>query len=193
MSTPKVNSSPKKLWINNFISPITSVDHLSDSDVSSNEEYKSVRSSLSKASLDPYCQKSLDSINHLGDFGRKNVHLPTYGSAQNIPNGNKSVKSHYNSTMKSIQMRSDGTLSTNSVKSNIMEAAAPVTNLKLMGPKLKASYTSLKPISSNLPVAPPVNAPLDVTQTLPRVKKSNLNKNFGSQKKVVEVSKDFFG
>lgn len=52
MSTPKPNTGGKKLWEHNFISPIVANVHYSDSDTSSTEEYRSVKSSASKISLE---------------------------------------------------------------------------------------------------------------------------------------------
>lgn len=186
MSTPKVNTAPKKFWTNNCISPITSIEHLSDSDVSSNEDYKSVRSSMSKNSLGHYSQKSLDSLNYLGDHHRKikSAQLPQYASTQTVYKGNQPVSTKYGNNVQSVQRKNDGTFVSN------MEAPAPVTNLRLMDHKLKSSYTNLKPMNSNLPVAPPppMNATMNVTKTLQKTKKSVGSQNFEKSSKIVEVS-----
>lgn len=170
MSTPKVNTMPKKFMVNNFISPITSNENLSDSDVSSTEDYKSVRSSLSKGSLESYSQSRY----YLGNNDTRTMQQQ---SIQKLFKNN--VTRNSNEKLKSKQIANDTTVNYGS-RSNV-EVNVPVTNLKLMGQKLKASYTSLKPISANLPVVPPLN----VTKTLTRPKKSQ---NFDAHTKVVEVS-----
>lgn len=58
MSTPKNASAPKILWDNNFTSPIVPLEATSDSDLSSIDDYKSVKSTeSSKTSLDGYMPK----------------------------------------------------------------------------------------------------------------------------------------
>lgn len=41
----------------------------------------------------------------------------------------------------------------------VPSAGSITSNLRTMKPSLKGSYTSLKPVNSYLPVAPPINAP----------------------------------
>lgn len=166
MSTPKVNTVPKKFLVNNFISPITSNENLSDSDMSSSEDYKSVRSSLSKGSLDSYCQSR---------------HYFTGNETKTMPM-QQPIQKVFKSNVLKNSKKNEGVL-INRPKSNV-EVNVPVTNLKLMGQKLKASYTSLKPMSTNLPVVPPLN----VGKTLTRPKKTDANQTFDAHTKVVEVS-----
>lgn len=184
MSTPIVNIAPKKFWVNNLISPITSNENLSDSDRSSNEEYKSVRSSLSKCSLENYSQRSADSIPHLGGSTTKlkSAPNPLYYATQKMY---KSNSSHNN--MKTLQLKSENTLSMVHKSKNKMEVPPPATNLKQMDQKLKASYTSLRPISTNLPVAPPITS-MNVTKTLIKSKNTGDIQNLDYTTKVVEVS-----
>ncbi|CAH1124634.1 unnamed protein product [Ceutorhynchus assimilis] len=47
------------------------------------------------------------------------------------------------------------------------------SNLKTMGTKLKGSYTSLRPISANLPVVPPLNGNGDSTFVKPQIPKAS--------------------
>lgn len=58
MSTPKPNSGPKRFFENHFISPIVPLEPLSDSELSSNDDYRSVKSSNSKISLENYTGKT---------------------------------------------------------------------------------------------------------------------------------------
>lgn len=61
------------------------------------------------------------------------------------------------------------------------------SNLKTMGPTLKGSYTSLRPISANLPVAPPIGSQMNTTVTLPRATNPNVTQNIDNRPKVAEV------
>lgn len=188
MSTPKVNTASKKLFINNLISPITSKENLADSDISSNEEYKSVRSSLSKDSLVNYNQKSIDNITYFADIDTKlkSMKYPVSVSTHKTYKINPPMNKFSDSNLRAVKLKNDGKLN-NVYKANI-NMETPVTNLKLMNQKLKASYTSLKPMSTNLPVAPPITSTLNATKTLPRTKKSSENQNVESHTSVVEVS-----
>ncbi|XP_044748292.1 uncharacterized protein LOC123309306 [Coccinella septempunctata] len=156
MSTPKPNWSNKMfnrvMWEHSIISPIVTGDIQSDSGDSS-DEYKSVKSSFSKISLESNPVKQTRSLVSLQDpsDARKLKSINT------VVNPNNFCK---------VPMRGSA--------SNLQKLVAPVpklpqarvpsagsitSNLKTMKPSLKGSYTSLKPVNSYLPVAPPINAP----------------------------------
>lgn len=172
MSTPKVNTTARKFWINNPISPINSSGNLSDSDKSSNEEFRSVRSSLSKESIENLPHNQINAVLQ-----------KTYKA------NNPSITKNSCSNMDHLQLRSNGgpLLKKSTTKS---EKTRSVSNLALMGQQLKSSYTSLKkPICTNLPVAPPpIISDLNVTKTFLRTKKFGSSQNIDSNSKIVEVS-----
>lgn len=192
MSTPKITTGSKKLWENNFISPIIPNEPLSDSDVSSTDEYKSVKSTFSKASEENYLSKPVKSLGYLGgniDTKLKNTHRSTYTMAgqkplQVIPNN---IRASY-TNLRTIQSNIPGSQG-NLYKSGNVRAQPPSTNLKTMGQRLKGSYTSLRPISANLPVAPPITPQLNTTTTLSKATNPNVTQNIDTRSKVAEVSK----
>ncbi|XP_019874188.2 uncharacterized protein LOC109602289 isoform X2 [Aethina tumida] len=146
MSTPKPNTGGKKLWEHNFISPIVANVHYSDSDTSSTEEYRSVKSSASKISLETDRSKP-PKLSNLDKKPRTMLMGGTYKkpAPRSIP--------------------TSGNLQAGGLKSsqpNIRAPVMPPSNLKTMGTGLKGSYTNLRPISTYLPVAPP---PLNQTVT----------------------------
>lgn len=190
MSTPKTVQGSKNLWENNFISPIIPNEPLSDSDVSSTDEYKSVKSTFSKASMENYISKPVKSMGYLGgniDTKLKNTHRSTYTLAsqkplQVIPNN---IRASY-SNLRTVQSNIPGSQG-NLYKSGNIKTQASSTNLKTMGHRLKGSYTSLRPISANLPVAPPIVPQLNTTTTLPRATNPNVTQNIDTRSKVAEV------
>ncbi|KAJ8946121.1 hypothetical protein NQ318_013171 [Aromia moschata] len=191
MSTPKPNTGTKKLWENNFISPIISNERLSDSDMSSNDEYKSVKSTFSKVSLEEYDGKSVKSLGYLGsniDTKLKTAQRSAYTSAGQKPLQAvcNTVRGSY-SNLKAVQSNIPGSQPNIYKPTGVSRATASTTNLLSMGHKLKGSYTSLRPISSNLPVAPPITPQLNSTLTLPKATNPNVTQNIDGHSKVVEV------
>ncbi|KAJ8911459.1 hypothetical protein NQ315_013563 [Exocentrus adspersus] len=190
MSTPKINTGSKKLWENNFISPIISNEHFSDSDASSTDEYKSVKSTVSRVSLENYVDKPVKSLGHsrnnvdtkLRTSQRSTYTLPSQKPLQVIPSN---IRSSY-SNLKTIQSKIPGSQN-NLYKPSNCKTEVPGTNLKTMGQRLKGSYTSLKPISTNLPEAPPIIPQLNTTTTLSKGINSNVMQNINSYSNVAEV------
>lgn len=164
MSTPKISTASKKLWENNFISPITATETISDSDQSSNDDYKSVRSTISsKASLDQFVIKQqpkslgyvaapLDTtikINQKGSY--------TTSAPKPMPVVRPNAKINSYSNLKPMNSNIPGSYSNIYKLSTAKQQPINTgSNLRTMGTKLKGSYTSLRPMSSNLPVAPPL-------------------------------------
>ncbi|KAJ8955290.1 hypothetical protein NQ314_006903 [Rhamnusium bicolor] len=179
----------KKLWENNFISPIISNEHLSDSDLSSNDEYKSVKSSFS---LENYNSKPTKSLGYLGtniDTKVKTNPRSTFTLASQKPLQviSSNIRASY-SNLRTVQSNIPGSQSNLYKPSTVNRPPSSATNLKTMGQKLKGSYTSLRPISANLPVAPPITSQLNITATLPRATNPNVTQNIDVHSKVVEVS-----
>nr|CAH7726102.1 unnamed protein product [Callosobruchus chinensis] len=166
MSTPKVMTAvPRKLLDNCIISPIVigGGEPTSDSDGSSNDEYRSVKSSATSLEnfTAPKSAKCLPS-----SAGPVNTKLMTNPRSAHTMASTKTVqagpmaKAAYSSQPKAVPSYKQSGLQ--------MRPASSVSNLKSMGPRLKGSYTSLRPISANLPVAPPIHASSmqNVTQTV---------------------------
>ncbi|XP_018580060.1 uncharacterized protein LOC108917781 isoform X2 [Anoplophora glabripennis] len=190
MSTPKTIQGSKNLWENNFISPIIPNEPLSDSDVSSTDEYKSVKSTFSKASMENYIGKPVKSMSYLGgniDTKLKNTYRSTYTLSsqkplQVIPNN---IRASY-SNLRTVQSNIPGSQG-NLYKPSNVKAQAPSSNLKTMGHRLKGSYTSLRPISANLPMALPIVPQLNTTTTLSKATNPNVTRNIETRSKVAEV------
>ncbi|XP_056634842.1 uncharacterized protein LOC130443952 [Diorhabda sublineata] len=164
MSTPKISTASKKLWDHNFISPITTVETISDSDHSSNDDYKSVRSTISsKGSLDQFVVKqqpkslgyapiSLDATIKISQKGSYTAPAP-----KPLPVTRPYAKTNSYSNLKPMNSNIPGSYSNIYKMSTAKQPSINMgSNLKTMGTKLKVSYTSLRPMSSNLPVAPPL-------------------------------------
>ncbi|KAL3266940.1 hypothetical protein HHI36_011090 [Cryptolaemus montrouzieri] len=162
MSTPKPNWSNKVLnrimWDHSVISPIITGDIQSDSGDSS-DEYKSVKSSFSKNSVEsnpvkqtrslvslqePSDARKLKSINTLTNQGNL-CKVPARGSVSNL--------------------QKLGASAPKIPQSRVYSAGSINSNLKSMKPSLKGSYTSLRPVNTHLPVAPPINAPPQTQNT----------------------------
>lgn len=147
MSTPKPSNQPRKIPDPLHLSPIGATIERSDSDLSSNDDYTTVRSKISPATSDPEMlscdsDKYSKSSTNLAAAPRqyvKSVHTmtkpkPSYirGSLTNLRNVGANLKGSY-------------------------------TNLKSVSTNVRGSYTSLNPVNKILPVAPP---PLDSTMVL---------------------------
>lgn len=156
MSTPKPNWSKKVfnriMWEHSIISPIVTSEIQSDSGESS-DEYKSVKSSFSKNSVESNPVKQTRSLVSLQDpsDARKLKSINTVINPNNLckvpMRGSTSNLQKFNAPVPKIsQMR-------------VPSATSITSNLKTMKPSLKGSYTSLKPVNTYLPVAPPINAP----------------------------------
>ncbi|XP_030747269.1 uncharacterized protein LOC115875869 isoform X1 [Sitophilus oryzae] len=167
MSTPKVNMGVDKLWENNFLSPIVSLDKQTKSTL-----YSRV------SNVDTYI-KQTDS--------NKDTKMRRIHRTENISNQRPlqalpiNFKGSYNniSNLKTASSNFGGSqprLSKPSSRNSIRPPSA--SNLKTMGSQLKGSYTSLRPISANLPVAPPVGVTPNVVQmiTRPNAKTENFPK-----------------
>lgn len=193
MSTPKPNSQ-KRMVITNQISPISYSDANSDSDeTSSNENYKSVRSSLSKISLDNYVSNPIKSAstaavkpNNLFSKNLSKNTLPhnthtiiKQKSMQNVPT---SIRGSY-TNLKTMS----GTLSASQSKLNRPISNQKPSNLKTISHNLKGSYTSLKPINAYLPVAPPITSTLNTTTTLTKASNPNVTQIVDRHVKPTEV------
>lgn len=190
MSTPKPNAQ-KSLIMNNCISPIKFNRTNSDSEEeSSTEDFKSVRSSLSKLSLDNYTSKSTKSIPSavgLKSSTTSNKNTVTHNthtivkqkSMQNVPTAIRGSYSNLN--------RMSG-LSLSHSKINRPAAPQKSSNLKTISHNLKGSYTSLRPINTCLPVAPPINPKLNTTATLTRASNPNVTQIVEHHVNVAEVS-----
>lgn len=194
MSTPKVTNrpnSPKKLWENNFISPIVAMENISDSDLSSNDDYKSIKSTNSKGSVENFSKprKTLTNFGAPISTKLKSAQRSTYTLSSQTPlQANPSLRGSY-SNLRTMQSNIPGSYN-NLHRPSSMKPPSAVTNsnLKSMGPKLKGSYTSLKPISANLPIVPPINSNLNVTKNLPKATNPNVTQTIESHTKIVEVS-----
>ncbi|XP_050512724.1 uncharacterized protein LOC126888454 [Diabrotica virgifera virgifera] len=190
MSTPKVATANKRLWENNFISPITA-EHTSDSDLSSNDDYKSVRSSVSsKTSLDQYVPKQPKSLGYLhgpAEIKIKTNQKSTYTSAapKPVPVVRPNPKTNSYSNLRSMNSNLPASYSNIYKMSNPKtQSGNAVSNLKTMGSKLKGSYTSLRPMSSNLPVAPPL---ISSNTTMTLAKSNSVPHGVDSATRIVEV------
>ncbi|KAJ8984544.1 hypothetical protein NQ317_006830 [Molorchus minor] len=95
-----------------------------------------------------------------------------------------SIRSSY-SNLRTMQTKVASSQPSIYKPSNIRVPAS--SNLSTMGQKLKGSYTSLRPISANLPVAPPITSHLNTTVTLPKASNPNVTQNVENHTKVVEV------
>jgi hypothetical protein len=136
MSTPKPRTKTTGLWLNHEISPIR--DRNSDPEMSSSEQ-------PAKAVIPQNSIRKQKSVGHIN---------------QKIPNP-KSVNTLGQLDAKGAVRGSHPNLRLSEARPYGLQR--PSTNLNSMGHTLKGSYTSLKPINPNLPVAPP---PLDSTMTI---------------------------
>ncbi|XP_050307777.1 uncharacterized protein LOC126744416 isoform X2 [Anthonomus grandis grandis] len=187
MSTPKgpIVGGKKSLWAHNFISPIVANnrDHLSDSDLS--DDYKSVNSQpSSKVSLDNWTNPSAKNLPH--PIPNKDVKIKTSQRSaytisnkplQALPSGIRGSYSNI-STLKNTKLTLGGSQQNLYRPPSQMVRPPSTSNLQTMGTKLKGSYTSLRPISANLPVAPPIEeGNFNGTQTITRSHRSNKGVN----------------
>ncbi|CAH1996228.1 unnamed protein product [Acanthoscelides obtectus] len=175
MSTPKaVLAVPRKLLDTCFISPIvTGGEPASDSDGSSIDEYRSVKSSAT--SLDNYGTpkttlshaQSAEPINTKAKANPRSAYTVAcpktvqdgYATWSQESHGN--FKDNESDQIKPVPMpkpTNPKAVPSSYKHSGIqIRPASSVSNLKNMAPRLKGSYTSLRPMSANLPVAPPIH------------------------------------
>lgn len=158
MSTPKPNSSARNICESLHLSPITSRTERSDSDLSSSDDYATVRSKLSPATSD----------SEILSYGG-NQKLKTQ-SAMNMTQPKKSVHTVVRDSRPLQPARySRGSysnlknLGTTNLQTVNGKLKGSYTNLRSVGSNLRGSYTSLKPVNANLPVAPP---PLNSTKVV---------------------------
>ncbi|XP_060532446.1 uncharacterized protein LOC132705690 [Cylas formicarius] len=181
MSTPKPNIGAKKIWENTLLSPIVrgTREHLSDSELSS-EEYKSVRSTLSsKTSIENYPKHPTKSMGYLAEgteIKQKTTGhtLYTLASQKPLQALSNNIRGSYGN-LKTIHTNIGGSHTTLYRPSNLVRAPSQ-TNLRIMGNQLKGSYTSLKPISANLPVVPPAETNLKNHAQLRKTTEVSLSK-----------------
>lgn len=158
MSTPKPNSSARNIYETLHLSPITSRTGRSDSDLSSSDDYATVRSKLSPATSDSDIlsyggmPKVPIAINETPPPPKKSMHTVVRDSRPLQP-ARYSRGSYTN-------LRNVGMTNLQTVNGKLKGS---YTNLKSVGSNLRGSYTSLKPVHANLPVAPP---PLNVTKVV---------------------------
>ncbi|CAG9856554.1 unnamed protein product [Phyllotreta striolata] len=152
MSTPKPSAGgPRMSWGDKFMSPI--VDGKSDSDLSSSDDYKSVKSSQDDR-LKHQQPKTMNFIK-VANTKLKTGHQSTYTGSITKPmaairSPTKSPKANCYSNLRGSIVPSVHKLS------KPRPSSVVASNLKAMGTTLKGSYTSLRPISTNLPEAPPL-------------------------------------
>ncbi|KAL1505584.1 hypothetical protein ABEB36_005115 [Hypothenemus hampei] len=171
MSTPKVRATKLNIWDNNFISPITGgivKTTYSDSDLS--DEYKSVKSSASKVTLETWTQPIRRNMEYIAP--PKDIKIKTNTKSLYTSTGQKPLPalpthltSYQNVAVKNTVQQGSHQNWNKPVK---VGQSANVSNLNTMGTKLKGSYTSLKPISTNLPVVPPIGSTFNGTETITR-------------------------
>lgn len=141
MSTPKPAKSLSKLWENDVISPISHIqdkDYLSETDLSSADEYGTVGSGISTCS-----EKDKLNSEKLAKARNNEVIALNPRSINTITKG-----------VSSIQKYGDIKGSFTNLKNIATNLKGSSTNLKTMNPNLKGSYTNLKPVGTNLPHAP---------------------------------------
>lgn len=148
-----------KLFEGHYISPIArQKEHVSDSDLSSTEDYLTVRSTLSKGSSG-HSEKNLKildrNVKSLSNLKQNLERLKTH----NIHTITRPV-----SNVKPLVGSYTNLKSPPHPESNIRGS---YTNLKALGTNLKSSYTNLKPIGVNLPVisSKPSSAPISGRHT----------------------------
>ncbi|KAF5302353.1 hypothetical protein FQA39_LY10392 [Lamprigera yunnana] len=182
MSTPKSCSKiMSKLW-ENGISPIPIVDteHVSDSDRSSNEEFRTVRSNVS--SICPPSQSlssALTAVTSGTDISKnvaervntRTLNMMSKNTGNNRIHNIKGSYSEYKTGSASLRgsytnLRPIGaTLKSTSCVPSI-ESKSSTSNLKTMSSKLKGSYTQLKPVLLNLPCADANTKIYDANRTM---------------------------
>lgn len=146
MSTPKPSNQPRKIPDPIHLSPIGATIERSDSDLSSNDDYTTVRSKISPATSDPE-MLSCDS----DKYSKSSTYLAA--PKQNVKSVHTITKSKPSYVRGSLtNLRNVGT-----------NLKGSYTNLKSVSTNVRGSYTSLNPVNKILPVAPP---PLDSTKVL---------------------------
>ncbi|KRT81815.1 hypothetical protein AMK59_6335 [Oryctes borbonicus] len=158
MSTPKPAKSMTKLFENHRISPIArQKEHVSDSDLSSTEDYLTVRSSLSKGSSG-HSEKNLKILDrNVKSLSNLKQNIEQRPKPHNIHTITKPV-----SNVKHI-MGSYSNLRAPLPSSTEGNIRGSQTNLKTLGTALKSSYSKLnKPVEVNLPIvtSKPSSAPI---------------------------------
>lgn len=158
MSTPKPHSSARNICDTLHLSPITSRTGRSDSDLSSSDDYATVRSKLSPATSDSEILGYGDTSN-LKTQSAINVTQPKK-SVHTMVRESRPLQPARYSRGSYTSLKSVGTTNLQSVNGKLKGS---YTNLRSVGSNLRGSYTSLKPVNVNLPVAPP---PLNVTKVV---------------------------
>lgn len=157
MSTPKPTSKIiSKLWEHSTISPVTASEkvHSSDSEPSSNDEYKTVKSNISESDSNS-SGKSFE--NYVSKTQRLQISPKSMNGVKPVSNNkNPPVKGSY-SNLKTVSTTLKGSYGNlKPLGANIKGASyntnkGSTTNLKTMSTNLKGSYTQLKPVLLNLP------------------------------------------
>lgn len=169
MSTPKVRNTRinDEILDDNYISPIVPAEqHYSDSDLSSTDEFFKKPNQqfdiLNTTVTTTNSNTAIKKQKSLGYIGPKlNLVKETLIRKREIPCG------PYANLKDANLGRSQPNLH-KLLSNNVVNNKGLRSNLNTMGRTLKGSYTSLKPISANLPVAPPPVA-ANTTRTIAEV------------------------
>ncbi|KAF2902391.1 hypothetical protein ILUMI_03788 [Ignelater luminosus] len=175
MSTPKRSSKiVSKLWENNCISPIIPThqdNNLSDSEASSNDDFRTVGSSTSNMVTPFGSETHVTKTNKSLENFKQNVELPKVSpkSLNAIPTKTLSNKQYDNrfrgsyTNLKTVGTHLKGSYtnlktaganikgSYTNLTSGVSNMKGSTSNLKTMSNNLKASYTKLKPVLTDLP------------------------------------------
>lgn len=151
MSTPKPASSYRKLCCDTLhLSPIGTTLERSDSDLSSSDDYVTGRTTFSPASSDSGAGRTIKPVRSANAILQPNQKNPVR-SINTITKNVRTLQSAGSYTsLHNLRGSQTG-----------LQKAGSQSNLKTVTPQLRGSYTSLKPVNKNLPVAPP---PLNSTQ-----------------------------
>lgn len=159
MSTPKPTSKIiSKLWEHSTISPVAASDgvHTSDSEPSSNDEYKTVKSNISVSDSNLSGKSENKSFENYVSKPLKISPKSINGVKPVSNNKNPAIKGSY-SNLKTVSTTLKGSYGNlKPLGANIKGASyntnkGSTTNLKTMSTNLKGSYTQLKPVLLNLP------------------------------------------
>ncbi|KAF7271011.1 hypothetical protein GWI33_016071 [Rhynchophorus ferrugineus] len=146
MSTPKVNVNMENLWENEYLSPIVS---------SKNEIKNTAYSRVSH--VGNYIKQTDNKDLKIRKHYRLNENLPNVRPLQALPINIKGSCTNI-SNLKTMSSNFGGSQPRLSKPAKSILRPPSTSNLKTMGSQLKGSYTSLRPISANLPVAPPIGS-----------------------------------
>lgn len=176
MSTPLVVKRRSLMYADGgFVSPIVANAKYPSSDSDLSDEYKSVTSQpTSNVSLESWTSpKNTTTVNNdltkTKPTQRAVYTMPSVKPALHMPNSTPAATFNNTKTLKNTANTATGLAGSNQnlhkFAGKMESPPSTYSNLKTMSTKLKGSYTSLRPISANLPVAPPL---LNGTHTVTR-------------------------